>query len=51
MKVYVITGKKPKNSNEKYLVGVLSDEDKAKAQMNYFCQAVKFDYYIEEREI
>ena len=47
MKVYAIIGKNQKNSNEKYLVGVLSDEDEAKAQMNYFGQAVKFDYYID----
>ena len=50
MKVYAIIGKDP-NSDETYLAGGFSDEDEAKAQMNCFSQAVKFDYYIEEREI
>lgn len=35
MKVYAIIGKDP-NSDETYFAGAFSDEDEAKAQMNYF---------------
>lgn len=51
MKVYAIIGKDPKNSNEKYLVGILSDENKAIAQKNYLSYGFNSDYYVEEREI
>ena len=51
MKVWVIIGKDLQNSDETYMAGVFSDEDEAKAQMNYFSYNVKSEYYIEEREI
>lgn len=50
MKVYAIIGKDP-NFDETYLVGVLSDENKAIAQKNYLSYGFKSDYYVEEREI